>query len=205
MFKIARRKLADRMLRFSPVRTARRFVRQQDGAAAIEFSFIAVPFLALLFAILETALVFFAGQTLEAAAADSARLIMTGQAQTTGYNGGSVPYTANDFKSAVCGKLAGGLFDCTSLTVDVQTYTDFTSVSTTPPVNSGNFDATRTGYATGTPGCIVSVALYYQWRVYLSLLDSGLSNLNGGNRLLVATAVFRNEPYGTPGACTPHA
>ena len=185
--------------------TASGFARREDGAVAVEFAIVSGPFIALTLATVQTGLAFFAGQTLEAAAADSARLVMTGQAQTTGYNGGSVPYTANDFKSAVCGKLAGGLFDCTSLTVDVQTYTDFTSVSTTPPVNSGNFDATRTGYATGTPGCIVSVALYYQWRVYLSLLDSGLSNLNGGNRLLVATAVFRNEPYGTPGACTPHA
>ena len=64
---------------------ARRFVRQQDGAAAVEFALVAAPFLALTFAILETAMVFFAGQTLEAAAADAGRLIMTGQAQNAGY------------------------------------------------------------------------------------------------------------------------
>src|SRR5262245_7928851 len=58
---------------------ARRLIRQQDGAAAIEFGLVAAPFLALLFAIMETAIVFFAGQALETAAADSARLIMTGQ------------------------------------------------------------------------------------------------------------------------------
>ena len=33
-----------------------------------------------------TAIVFFAGQALETAAADSARLIMTGQAQTQGFS-----------------------------------------------------------------------------------------------------------------------
>jgi hypothetical protein len=27
------------------------------------------------------------------------------------------------------------------------------------------------------------------------LLGNNLSNLNGGNRLLVAASVFRNEPY----------
>jgi Flp pilus assembly protein TadG len=205
MFETARRKLATRMLRLSPVRAARRFVRQQDGSAAVEFGFVAVPFLALLFAILETALVFFASQTLEAAAADASRLVMTGQAQTTGYKGGAVPFSAADFKNAVCDHLAGGLFDCNSLTVDVQTYSNFTSVSMAPPVNNGNFDSTKTGYAAGTPGCIVTVSLYYQWKVYLTLLDTNLSNLNGGSRLLVATAVFRNEPYGTAGACTPHS
>ena len=50
-----------------PARLARRFARAQDGAAAVEFALVAAPFLALIFAILETALVFFAGQTLEAA------------------------------------------------------------------------------------------------------------------------------------------
>ena len=67
-------------------RRVRRFARQQDGTAAVEFGLVAAPFLALLFAIIETAFVFFAGQTLEAAVADSARLIMTGQAQTPGFS-----------------------------------------------------------------------------------------------------------------------
>ena len=64
----------------------RRFARRQDGAAAIEFAMVAAPFLAMVFAIMETAIVFFAGQALETAAADSARLIMTGQAQTQGFD-----------------------------------------------------------------------------------------------------------------------
>src|SRR6185437_3168694 len=51
----------------------KRFARNQDASAAIEFGFVALPFLALLFAILETALVFFANQTLEAAVANAGR------------------------------------------------------------------------------------------------------------------------------------
>jgi hypothetical protein len=39
------------------------------------------------------------------------------------------------------------------------------------------------------------VSFYYQWPVYVSLLSNNLSNQNGKNRLLVATSVFRNEPY----------
>ena len=49
-----------------------RFGKRDEGAAAVEFAIVAAPFIAMLFAILETALVFFAGQTLETAAADSA-------------------------------------------------------------------------------------------------------------------------------------
>src|SRR4029078_9193878 len=76
----------------------RRFIRQQDGATAVEFAMVAAPLLAMMVAIIETALVFFAGQALETAGADSARLIMTGQAQTQGYDQAKV-------KEAVCAKV----------------------------------------------------------------------------------------------------
>ena len=78
-------KIAARVRRLLPARAVRRFAWRQDGSAAVEFALVAAPFLALTFAILETALVFFASQTLEAAASEAGRLIMTGQAQTGGY------------------------------------------------------------------------------------------------------------------------
>lgn len=47
------------------VRTAlRRFGRNRRGSAAVEFALVAPVFFALIFAIIETALVFFAGQVL---------------------------------------------------------------------------------------------------------------------------------------------
>ncbi len=188
------RSFAARLCRLLPQRLARRFVRQQDGAAAVEFALVAAPFLALLFAVLETAFVFFANQTLEATAADAARLVMTGQAQTAGY-------TQGDFKNAVCARVYG-LFDCANgMTVDVKTYTTFGSVNNTPPVTNGVFDTTKAGYIPGGPGCIVVVTLYYQWPIYVSMYNTALSNLNGNKRLLVATSVFRNEPYGPAGTC----
>ena len=99
----------------------RRFAQAQDGAAAVEFGLVAAPFLALMFAIMETAIVFFAGQALETAVADSARLIMTGQAQTQGFD-------QAQFKNAVCAKIYG-LFDCANgVYVDVKTYSSFGSV-----------------------------------------------------------------------------
>src|SRR5882757_5240178 len=111
-----------RMCRLLPARLARRFVRKQDGAAAVEFALVAAPFLALVFALLETAFVFFANQTLEATAADAARLIMTGQAQTAGYS-------QSDFKTAVCARVYG-LFDCTNgMTVDVKNYSTFSAIN----------------------------------------------------------------------------
>ena len=189
MMAAAHSKIAARLRKVLPGRLAHRFVRQQSGAAAVEFALIATPFLALTFAILETAFVFFAGQTLEAATADSARLIMTGQAQTAGYS-------ATDFKTQVCNRIYG-LFDCTNgITVNVQTYSSFASVNTTSPITNGQFDTTNMGYNPGTnPGDITVVQLFYQWPIYVSMLGDNLSTLNGNKRLLSATAVFRVEPY----------
>jgi Flp pilus assembly protein TadG len=183
-----RSKIRAGICRLLPSRLMRRFVRQQDGSAAVEFGFVALPFLGLTFAILETALVFFAGQTLETAVQDSARLIMTGQAQTGGWS-------KDDFKTAVCARVYG-LFDCAGkMYVDVKTYANFSAISNDPPVTDGQFDTTKMNYSPGGVGDIEVVKLYYEWPIYVSLLGNHLSTLNGNKRLLVATAVFRNEPY----------
>jgi Flp pilus assembly protein TadG len=175
--------------RLAAAAAVRRLVRQQDGAAAVEFGLVAAPFLALVFAIMETAIIFFAGQALETAVADSSRLIMTGQAQTQGM-------TQAQFKDAVCAKIYG-LFDCQNgVTVDVKTFTNFSSVSMPSPIDAnGNFQSSNFSYNPGKQGDIVVVRLFYKYPVYVSLLGFNLSDINGGKRLLAATAAFRNEPY----------
>jgi len=194
MFDKFRDFIASRHGALSRCAIGRRFLRQQDGAAAVEFAMIATPFLALTFAIIESAMVFFAGQSLEAATASAARLILTGQAQTNGYS-------ASDFKTQVCNRVAG-LFDCNSgVYIDVKTYNNFSSVSSTSPVSGGQLDTSNMAFTPGGPGCIVKVSIYYQWPIYVSLLGNNLSNLNGNKRLLVATSVFRNEPYGGSNGC----
>ena len=62
--------------------TWRRFRRNRRGSAAVEFALVAPAFFALLFAIIETGIMFFAGQVLETVNQNSARMILTGQAQT---------------------------------------------------------------------------------------------------------------------------
>jgi Flp pilus assembly protein TadG len=169
-------------------RLMKRFARRDDGAAAVEFAIVAAPFLALMFAIMETALVFFASQTLETAVTDSARLIMTGQADAQKYD-------ATAFKNAVCAKIYG-LFDCASgMQIDVKTYSSFGSVDNSAPLDANGNLKTNFGYQPGGPGDIVVVRLMYQWPVYASLLGFNLSDMAGNKRLIMATAAFRNEPY----------
>jgi len=169
-------------------RILRRFCRRKDGAVAVEFALVAAPFLALLFAIMETAIVFFAGQTLETAASDSARLILTGQAQKQGFSQAK-------FKEEVCNRVRG-LFDCENgIQIDVRTYSSFSAMSSTKPLDeNGNVNLTPT-YQPGGPGDIVLVRLIYPWPVYMSMPGLNLADMPGGKRLLLATAAFRNEPY----------
>jgi Flp pilus assembly protein TadG len=170
------------------IRTVRRFARGEDGIAAVEFGIVAAPFLALMFAIMETALVFFASQTLETAVADSARLIMTGQAQQQGF-------TEAQFKTAVCSKILG-LFDCASgLKIDVKTYNSFSAISSAKPIDANGNLQTNFGYSPGAAGDIVVVRLMYEWPIYVSLLGFNLADMSGNKRLIIATAAFRNEPY----------
>ncbi len=170
--------------------TARRFIRQQDGATAVEFAMVAAPFLAMVFAIVETALVFFAGQALETAGADSARLIMTGQAQTQGYD-------QAQFKQAVCARIYG-LFRLHERPLcrreelhDIQFHQyDEAGRQQRQLANQ------QLWLPAGGPGSIVVVRLMYQWPVYVSLLGLNLADSAGSTRLLMSTVAFRNEPYG---------
>jgi len=170
-------------------RRVRQFFKRQDGSAAIEFGFVAAPFLALILAIMETSLVFFAGQSLESATAYAARLIMTGQAQSGNFD-------KDRFKNAVCSRIFA-LFDCANgVYVDVKTYNNFASIDPSLPLDAnGNLMVNSFGYTPGGPGDIVVVRIMYQWPVYVSLLGLNLADMAGNKRLLVATAAFRNEPY----------
>jgi Flp pilus assembly protein TadG len=165
-----------------------RFIRQSEAGTTLEFGLLAAPFVAGLFAILQTALIFFAGQTLETATAKSARLIFTGQAQLNGWS-------AAQFKAQVCAQITG-IFNCSNgISVDVETYASFAAANLGLPITNGVFNAAALGYNPGGPGDIVVLRLYYQYPVFVNLLGFNLSNLNGGYNLFAATAVFKNEPY----------
>lgn len=173
----------------APLRSAlRRFRRNRSGATVVEFALVAPVFFALLFAILETAILFFAGQVLETITQESARMIMTGQAQSAGYQ-------QADFQAYVC-KQIPALFTCNNIYIDVQSYPAFSNITNSSQIdNAGNFISNNLQYNPGGPGQIVKVTLFYQWPLIVTGLGYNISNLSGSKRLLTATAAFQNEPY----------
>ena len=58
---------------------SRRFRRNRRGSSAVEFALVAPVFFALLFAIIETVIVFFAGQVLETGVRDAGRQLYNHQ------------------------------------------------------------------------------------------------------------------------------
>lgn len=164
---------------------------------AVEFAMISVPFFALLFAILECALVFWTTQVLETAVADAARQIYTGQFQAA--NTATAPADLPDkFRAEVC-KNVVAMFDCTKLKVDVRTYASFpngvSSPIVTDPSGVRQLDPAFGQYQAPGPKQIVVVRAAVEYPVFVSLLDANKSNLNATTRLLMATAAFRTEPF----------
>ncbi|OAF12245.1 pilus assembly protein TadG [Bradyrhizobium centrolobii] len=179
----------------------RRFRGNRRGSAAVEFALVAPMFFALLFAIIETALMFFASQVLETVTQNSARVVLTGQAQSgsvaaCAVNSVSTPCTQATFKAYVCSQIPA-LFDCDSLYVDVESYSNsFASVTLSSHIDgTGKFDPSGMGYNPGTAGQVVVVRMFYQWPLFVTGLGYNIANLSGNKRLLVATAAFQNEPY----------
>jgi Flp pilus assembly protein TadG len=166
----------------------RRFRGDRSGATAVEFGLVALPFVAFMFAILETALMFFAGQTMDTAVAQAARMIRTGQAQQQGFD-------LALFKARICDQI-NVMMDCSGgLKLDVEKYPTFASINlTTPKDSSGNLNVTE-NYVPGHGGDIVVVRAYYKWPVFVSKLGNDLTTLPDGNHLLVSTVAFRNEPF----------
>lgn len=166
----------------------KRFRRNAEGVAAVEFAFVAGPFLFLLFAIIEVALVFFAGQVLETATSSASRLILTGQAQQQNF-------TQAAFKNEIC-KQTNVLMNCNDIGVDVRTYASFGSANQSRPTDaSGAVNYGSMTFAPGSGGDIVVVRVVYEWPVLMPSFGLQIGDLPNGKRLLMATAAFRNEPF----------
>lgn len=165
----------------------KRFVQNEDGVAAIEFSVLIGPFLLLLFAILQTSLVYLAGTALEVGMQRAARTVQTE----------SKILDEAGFREIVC-DTAFMLPNCvTSLRVDVRAFNSFTAASfKSILLPDGTIDP-DTNFDTGSRSGTVVVRVSYEWPLLLGEYNSGLGNmaeLGNGNRLLTASWAFQNEP-----------
>lgn len=164
--------------------------RGERGVTLIEFAVVAFPFFLILFGTLEVGFIFWGAHELENATEDAARRIRTGQAQAANM-------TPEAFKELVCGRVAL-LGQCTSkLQVDVRSFASFDALQGDPPapLNADGTLKTSFSWNPGGPRSIVLVSTFYQWPLLNIVSSAGLSNMANGDRLLRATAAFRNENF----------
>lgn len=177
-------------LRPPAARTVATLRRDRRGAALVEFAIIVGPFLALIIAILQTSLTYFAQQNLETTAEKSVRQLLTGSAQKSGM-------TKPQFQTLVCSKLPA-FMSCSNVIVDVQAASNFSSANTGTPTLTYDADGNVNNswvYQPGVPGQITVARIMYVWDVSKGPLGFDLSTMSNGKRLLIATSVFQTEPY----------
>ena len=169
----------------------------------IEFAFVAAPLIALLLAVLQTALIFFTQEALETAVEATTRTVITGQAQAGDATGTSSGLTSAQlqarFQQTACAKLPSFL-SCSKLYVDVRSAASWSAMNTAIPTLTfdANGNITNTfSYSLGTQGSVIMVRLMYLWPLQGSPIQLGLNNLAGtkNQRLVVATSVAKTETY----------
>ncbi len=177
-----------------------KYKNNNDGATAIEFAILAVPFMALLFSIVELAIVFFISSTLTYAMNEAARDIRTGEFQST-------CGTAETFKTAVCDNMST-LGNCDNLRIDVVTSPSGTFQPNLLPPPTPIEDPDNPGtplvpvdeYMSTGPRDVVVVRAQYYHKLAFPGKFTRLSNQPGNNRLITSSTAFRNEPF-PQGSC----
>ncbi len=172
-------------------------LRQRSGSATVEFALVAIPFIALTFALLETSVLMFNQSLVQGAVLSAARQIRTGQLQAgPGTSPSQQASVLSTFQTAVCNDIGAAInLTCANLFFDVRTFASFGSISIPAPIFDGQGNVTNTSFNTGGSAGIVTVRVIY----VATPITPGLSSLLGagaGQPLTITyTVVLRNEPF----------
>jgi Flp pilus assembly protein TadG len=188
----------------------RRFFKEKSGTSSIEFAILALPFMVVVFASIETFIAFTGEQLLANATETMARKVRTGEI-TFGINA-ATDMSQEQFRKAFCEEISI-IMTCSpteatnpsKLFLDVRSFADFSQIpAAVPRVGGGaNSDLDTSGfkYAPGGPTTINIVRAYYRWEVMTDLVRPYITNLRPAGSsmpndyLMVSTAAFRNETY----------
>ncbi|MXN45015.1 pilus assembly protein [Shinella kummerowiae] len=183
-----------------------RFFARRDGATAIEFTILTLPFFLIVFASIETFVAFSAEQLLANATDTMARKIRTGEIT---YNLGraDTDKTAGQFRAAFCQEIAI-MLKCSAaelaapnkLWLDVRSFKTFAEIPKSVPLTGKDLNTTDFKFAPGGKKSINIVRAYYRWDIVTDVIRPYLSTVKSAdgskqNYLMVSTAVIQNEDY----------
>lgn len=167
-----------------------RWQRDCQGATAIEFALVVMPFTLIVVAIIELAMVFTANSLLQGASQDAVRLIRTGQVQDI-----ADPDAAQAFlRQAMCDHIPVALIDCQDIQFSVQTLDSFSSANTNIQYDEdGNL--VQAEFDTGGAGDIFMMQVLYYHPLLTPLIGQFFADSAGNTKLMTATIVMETEPY----------
>lgn len=196
-------------------KVSKNFLRNEDGTTAIEFAILGVPFLALLFGIVELAVIFFISSTTQHALESSAREIRTGELLGAGEG-------ETEFKAKICAAMSG-VGDCANLRLDVVSSNTgkfsnlaLTPSPTPPPACTGTaqeISDCEDAQAAALPtmpadafsctdgGEVVLVRVQYVHTLAIPSALTKLANSTGNTHIITHTTAFKNEPFSS--SCGP--
>jgi pilus assembly protein Flp/PilA len=182
----------------SPPGRLKRFGKDEKGATAVEFGFIAFPFFFMLMMIVETTMVFWTRQVLQEATFQASRALLTGRGATL--YAGTPAQAADAFRNAVCAQMRMAADCATRLHIDVQPMVNFPG-AVNSMVSGGAIDPTQFQMRPVQPSQIVVVRTAYRIPVITSGFFGSLSRLSGGpnsgDNVLESVVAFRTEPFAT--------
>ena len=192
------------------LRSLLRLRQDREGAAALEFAILAVPFLLLIFAIFETFFAFAGEQLMANAVETMARKIRTGE--ITFGQGKPTDVTEAEFRQLFCDEISI-LRMCSSteattpskLYLDVRAFSSFADMPReVPKVSTADYadlDTTEFAFAPGGADSKNMLRAYYRWQIMTDLMRPYITNIRPANKavptdfLIVQTAAFENEDY----------
>lgn len=167
----------------------RQWLRRDEGATAVEFSMVAVPFVFLIVGTIEMALMFTAQSVLQESTFTAARLIRTGQIQQS--DGGDPEAM---FREQVCG-FSELMIPCNEIKFRVQTLPSFADAADEPSPFDADGVFADEGFDPGGENDIVMIRVAYNYPIRTPLMQNILANYGGNKRAMLSTIVLQTEPY----------
>lgn len=174
------------------LRQIRRWIRKEDGATAVEFSLIGVPFVFMIIGVIEMALMFTTQSLLEYGTSQGARLIRTGQVQQ---GAGEVA-----FRDAVCNAAAitasRNFIDCSDIqyqVVALDSFGDAQDFDDPQFDEDGNLE--DQSFDAGDVSDVVLIRVAYRYPITTPLMGAMLTNNGDNSRIMLSTTVLQTEPY----------
>ena len=164
----------------------RRLVKDRSGVAAMEFVLVAPVFFFLIFAILETSLLFLTATVMNGEVSAAARSIRTGNLQME-----DEPEDA--FYELLCSNL-DNVLDCDKVIVDIRTYENFDDMTFDEYLNEEG-EAEGNQFDIGEAGEVVLVRIAYKYQIITPFLAKFLVPPGQDTLMLQAAAAFQNEPF----------